>query len=182
VTARPAPTRHWRSYGTDPLPSGAEALDETFDGDPSWFPRIECDHCGKVQMMNLAHMKRGDMTIRAIIAKMRHDGCGSRAGRAELLTGTEGASSRSVRRIVLREGEITVDAGHNRDGPKLWLLRRRGPSRRGLVNSCLCRSNQPKSCGRWTECSLVSSEQPSRLSRIRRAWRTGKVMAHCGPA
>jgi hypothetical protein len=35
---------------------------------------------------------------------MRHDGCGGQAERAELLTGVEGASSSSVRRIVLREG------------------------------------------------------------------------------
>jgi hypothetical protein len=39
--------------------------------------------------------------VRDILAKMRHDGCGGRAGRVELLTGIEGASSRSVRRIVL---------------------------------------------------------------------------------
>jgi hypothetical protein len=32
---------------------------------------------------------------------MRHDGCGGRAGKVELLTGIEGASSRPVRRIVL---------------------------------------------------------------------------------
>ena len=42
------------------------------------------------------------MLLRDIIAKLRHDGCGGRAQRAELLTGTEGASSRPVRRIVLR--------------------------------------------------------------------------------
>jgi hypothetical protein len=39
------------------------------------------------------------MPIRDIIAKMRHDGCGGRAGKAELLTGIEGGS-RPVRRIV----------------------------------------------------------------------------------
>jgi hypothetical protein len=44
------------------------------------------------------------MPIRAILAKMRHDGCGGRAGKAELLSGIEGISSRPVRRIVLREG------------------------------------------------------------------------------
>ena len=44
------------------------------------------------------------MPIRDILAKMRHDGCGGRAGKAELLTGIEGVSSRPVRRIVLREG------------------------------------------------------------------------------
>ena len=41
------------------------------------------------------------MPIRDIIARMRHDGCGGRAGRVELLTGIEAASSRPVRRIVL---------------------------------------------------------------------------------
>jgi hypothetical protein len=35
---------------------------------------------------------------------MRHDGCGGRVGRAQLLTGVEGVSSGPVRRIVLREG------------------------------------------------------------------------------
>jgi hypothetical protein len=46
-------------------------------------------------------MKRGAMPIRDIIARMRHDGCGGLAAKAELLTGIEGASSRPVRRIVL---------------------------------------------------------------------------------
>ena len=44
------------------------------------------------------------MLIRDIIARMRHDGCGGRAGRVELLTGIEAASSRPVRQIVLRAG------------------------------------------------------------------------------
>jgi hypothetical protein len=35
---------------------------------------------------------------------MCHDGCGGLGGEAELLTGIEGASSRPVRRIVMREG------------------------------------------------------------------------------
>jgi len=35
---------------------------------------------------------------------MRHDGCGGRAGKGELLTGIEGASSRTVRRILLIGG------------------------------------------------------------------------------
>ena len=29
------PQRHWRSYGTEPLPTGAEALDEPFSAFPS---------------------------------------------------------------------------------------------------------------------------------------------------
>jgi hypothetical protein len=53
-------------------------------------------------MVNQAHMKRGDMPIRDIIAKMRHDDRGVLAAKVELTTGIEGASSRPVRRIVLR--------------------------------------------------------------------------------
>jgi len=55
-------------------------------------------------MVNEAHMKRGAMPIRDIIARMPHDGCGGRAGKAELLTGIEGVSSRPVRKIVLIDG------------------------------------------------------------------------------
>jgi hypothetical protein len=43
-------------------------------------------------------MKRGDASIRDIVNRMRHDGCGGRAGKAELLTGIEGVSSRPRRR------------------------------------------------------------------------------------
>jgi hypothetical protein len=35
---------------------------------------------------------------------MRHDGCGGLAGRAGLIAGAEGVSSRPVRTIVLRDG------------------------------------------------------------------------------
>ena len=55
----------------------------------------------QVQMVNEAHMKRGAMPISDIIARKPHNGCGGRAGKAELLTGIEGASSRPVRKIVL---------------------------------------------------------------------------------
>jgi hypothetical protein len=48
-------------------------------------------------------MAQGEMRIRDIIDRMRHDGCGGRPEKAELLTGVEGASSRPVRRIVLME-------------------------------------------------------------------------------
>ena len=104
VTRTRIPVRHWRSYGNDPLPSGIEDRDEPFAAFPSWFLRIECDRCGKVQMINEVHFARPNMPIRAILAKMRHDGCGGLAGKAELLTGIEGVSSRPVRRIVLRGG------------------------------------------------------------------------------
>jgi hypothetical protein len=45
-----------------------------------------------------------DRTLRAILTRMRHEGSGGLAGKAELLSGIEGVSSRPVRRIVLRGG------------------------------------------------------------------------------
>jgi hypothetical protein len=105
MPARLVPRRHWRSYGDHPLPTGKEALDEPFRAFPSWFLRIACERCGKVQMVNEVHMKRGaTMLIRDILARMRHDGCGGRAGKVEPLTGIEGVSSRPVRRIIVRDG------------------------------------------------------------------------------
>jgi predicted acetyltransferase len=67
----------------------------------SWLLRIECDRCGKVQMVNESHVPTWrDRSLRDIIARMRHDGCGGRAGKAELLTGIEeqpvGAADRTV--------------------------------------------------------------------------------------
>jgi hypothetical protein len=78
-----------------------EALLEPFSAFPSWFMRIECDRCGKVQIVNESHAKWRNRTLRDILAKMRHDGCGGLAAKAELLTGVEGVSSRPVWRIVL---------------------------------------------------------------------------------
>jgi hypothetical protein len=110
-----APQRHWRSYGNEPLPSGAEALDQPLAAFPSWFLRIECDRCGKVQMVDEAHARWRDRSLRAILARMRHDGCGGLAGKAELLSGIEGVrgspkawsgmtNRTPVRKIVLRAG------------------------------------------------------------------------------
>jgi hypothetical protein len=104
MTTRPIPTRHWRTYGNYPLPTGAEALDEPFNAFPSWFLRIECERCGQERLFNEAHAAQRHMPIRDILDRMRHDGCGGRAGKAELLTGVEGVSSRPVRRIVLQGG------------------------------------------------------------------------------
>ena len=99
------PRRHWRSYGTDPLPTPAEALEEPFAAFPSWFLRITCDRCGKDRLVSQVHAPAWhDRTLRDILARMRHDGCGGLPGKAELLTGIEGVSSRPVRKIVLREG------------------------------------------------------------------------------
>ena len=97
---RPVPRRHWRSYGNDPLPSGEQALDEPLRAFPSWFLRIVCERCGKERMISETHMPQRGMLIRDILDRARHDGCGGRAGKAELLTGIDG-SSRPIRRIVL---------------------------------------------------------------------------------
>jgi hypothetical protein len=102
MTLSSAPRRHWRSYGTEPLPTPQQALAEPFSAFPSWFLRIECDRCGKAQMVNQAHMAQSDLSLREILARMRHDRCGGRAAKAELLTGVEGVSSRPVRKIALR--------------------------------------------------------------------------------
>ena len=99
MTPRPIPARHWRSDGTEPLPSGPEAMGEPFAAFPSWFLRITCDRRGKVQMVSEAPCRSA-----TFISRMRHDGCGGLAGKAELLTGIEGVSSRPVRGIVLRDG------------------------------------------------------------------------------
>jgi hypothetical protein len=56
MTGRPVPRRHCRSYGTEPLPTGSEALNEPFSAFPSWFLRITCE-LGKVQMVNESHAK-----------------------------------------------------------------------------------------------------------------------------
>jgi hypothetical protein len=78
---------------------------EPFAAFPSWFLRITCDRCGKVAMHNESHAGRWrDRTLADILARMRHDGCGGLAEKAELMTGIEAASSRPVRRIVLRTG------------------------------------------------------------------------------
>ena len=98
------PQRHWRSYGTEPLPSVAEALQQPMRAFPSWFLKITCDRCYKDRMLNEAHMtehQRG-MTLRVLLSRMRHDGCGGLPGRVELVTGIDGVSSQPVRRIVLR--------------------------------------------------------------------------------
>jgi hypothetical protein len=100
----PKPERYWRSYGTDPLPTSAEALGEPFAAFSSWLMRITCDRCGKDRMFAETHFAQRDMQLREIIRRMRHDGCGGGAGRAELLTDIEGASRGPVRKIVLMAG------------------------------------------------------------------------------
>ena len=58
-------------------------------------------------MLNETHAsdaQRG-MRLRDLLARARHEGCGGRAAKAELLTGVEDASSRPVRRIVLLDSQ-----------------------------------------------------------------------------
>jgi hypothetical protein len=84
---------------------------------PSWFLRIECDRCSKVRMLNEAHVTAGqrNLRLRDLLARARHEGCGGRILKAELITGVEGVSStdwvgpeelnvssRPVQRIVLK--------------------------------------------------------------------------------
>ena len=53
-------------------------------------------------MVSETHAAWRNRTLRQILASGRHDGCGGLAGKAVLLTGVEGVSSRPVRKIVLR--------------------------------------------------------------------------------
>ena len=96
----------WRPYGIDPLPSPAEALQQSLRSFPSWFLRITCDRCGKDRLVNESHAPWRDMRLICVLARMRHEGCGGHAAKAELLTGIEGVSSRPVRRIVLKDALI----------------------------------------------------------------------------
>jgi hypothetical protein len=66
-------------------------------------PAHQCDRCGKVRILNEAHASAAQrrLVLRDLLARARHEGCGGRAAKAELLTGVEGANSRPVRRIVL---------------------------------------------------------------------------------
>jgi hypothetical protein len=52
----------------------------------------------------VTQQRGGDRALRDILKRMRHDGCGGLPGRAELLTGIEGASSRPVRKNGLMGG------------------------------------------------------------------------------
>ena len=94
----------WPPYGDYPLPTVEEALQASLRAFPSWFLHIVCDRCGKGRMLNEAHVSPGqrNMRLRDLLACARHEGCGGRALRAELVTGVEGVSSHPVRRIVLR--------------------------------------------------------------------------------
>jgi hypothetical protein len=75
---RSPPERHWRSYGTEPLPTAAEAMTEPMRAFPSWFLKVTCDRCGKDRMLNESHMTdhQRRMVLRLLLNRLRHDGCG----------------------------------------------------------------------------------------------------------
>jgi hypothetical protein len=104
ITADSAPRHHWHSDGNDPLPSPHQALARPLRAFPSWSLRIECGRCGKKWIVNEADAPWRDLWLAEILARARHEGCGGRAAKAELLTDTEAASSGRVRRILLRGG------------------------------------------------------------------------------
>ena len=56
-----------------------------------------------MRVISETHFARGDLPIRTILRRARHEGCGGRVAKAELLTGLEAATSRPVRRIMLIE-------------------------------------------------------------------------------
>jgi hypothetical protein len=71
------PQRHWRSYGNDPLPTGAEALGEPFNAFPSWLRQGAADEPGA----NAAG-RHADPRHPRSHAPL---GCSGRAGTAELV-------------------------------------------------------------------------------------------------
>jgi hypothetical protein len=60
-----------------------------------WTGRSGRSRCGQQRMFSETRSAQGDMLIRSIIARIRHAGYGTAAGRGRwsLLTGIEGASS-----------------------------------------------------------------------------------------
>jgi hypothetical protein len=103
TAVRTPPERHWRSYGTGPLPTPQDALDQPLKAFPSWFLRIECERCFKDSMFSEAAMseRNRSLALCVLISRISHGSCGGRVGRAELLSGIDDVSRRPVRRIVL---------------------------------------------------------------------------------
>jgi hypothetical protein len=58
------------------VPSAQKVLDQPLRAFPSWFLRVECERCGAMRTISERH---GALTIREILASMRHDGCGEGA-------------------------------------------------------------------------------------------------------
>jgi hypothetical protein len=76
MMARRSPCGADRPTVTTRLRSGQQPLDQSLRAFPSWFLRIVCDHCGKERMISETRVAHGEMPIRNILARMRHDGYG----------------------------------------------------------------------------------------------------------
>ena len=96
--------RVWRPYGTNPPPLRRGGAGAT----PLGLPVVVSAHRvrplrhGAHAERSARHSGQRNLRLRDLLARARHEGCGGWAAKAELLTGTEGVSSRPVRRIVLR--------------------------------------------------------------------------------
>jgi hypothetical protein len=114
--SRAVPTRHWRSYGDAPFAHSGRSYRRAVRGIPVVVPAHHLRRCGKDRMLNEVHApdRQRDMPIRVLLARARHEGCGGRAGRAELLTGIEGVSSRPVRKIALITNPMLEAAPYRR--------------------------------------------------------------------
>ena len=92
-------------YGTEPLPSRAEALALPLKAFPGWFLSIRCERCGEMRMVNETQTPWQDMRLVYVLRRPRHAGCGGEAASVELHSRVErGQSRHRLRRIVLRAG------------------------------------------------------------------------------
>ena len=65
------PRRHWSSYGTEPLPSVQQALDQPLRAFPFWFLRVVCDRCGEVLVLHEPEAQCRELRIHDILARIR---------------------------------------------------------------------------------------------------------------
>ena len=83
VTRTPLPARHWPPTATTTRCRLApRPWMNPFAAFPSWFLRVTCERCGHERMFSEVHSAQRAMLIRDMIAKLRHDGCGGRTGKA----------------------------------------------------------------------------------------------------
>ena len=98
------PPQVWRPYGTEPLPSRAEALALPLKAFPGWFLSIRCGRCGETRMVNETQTPWQDVRLVYVLRRLRHADCGGEAASVELHSHVEGGHRRHrLRRIVLRD-------------------------------------------------------------------------------
>jgi hypothetical protein len=69
----------------------------------SWYLRMKCGKCGRERYLAETHMTiagKGNIVIRDLIPRLRHERCGGEPHLLELVTGISGVHPK-VRRIVL---------------------------------------------------------------------------------